>query len=127
MSESMSSFIMRTPSGTVEEVLEDYRQNYHRHGSDLDLLAQSMMLIQAGHYREGMKFALQACSPSPIIEEPPEVVDKAAAQATFLAGAERARPLYEQAALEIEGKVEGSQTMGAYFEVLAMLKNDPNW
>ncbi len=37
---------------TAEEVIEIYRQHRTQHGNDLDLLNQSMMLIQTGHYRE---------------------------------------------------------------------------
>ena len=125
MGESTHTF--RICRGTVEEVLESYREQHTAHGNDLDLLAQAMMLIQAGHYREAVAFASQVQPPSPVSDEPPATVDLPTAQAAFLAAAERARPLHEQAAFEIEGRVEGSVTMAHYFQTLEVLRSDPTW
>lgn len=97
------------------------------HGNDLDLLSQSMLLIEAGYYREALGFALRVQPSSPQVEELPTTVDKATAQAAFIAGHERARPLYEQAAREIEGKTDGSSTMDAYYAGLEMLRTNSDW
>ncbi len=112
---------------TAEEVIEIYRQHRTQHGNDLDLLNQSMMLIQTGHYREATKLALRVEAPSSTVEEVFDEVDKPTAQAAFLAASDRARPLFEQAALEIEGIVENSHTMATYRMVKEVLLSDPNW
>lgn len=113
--------------GTVEQILDEYRRQRTPHGNDLDDLNQSMALIQAGHYREAMMLAQRVQPSSAITVEPTTFVDKSVAQAAFLAAAERARPLFEQAAMSIEGEIEDSRTMLNYSMLLEMLKNDPNW
>lgn len=127
MSESPKEYPVRTGKVTVEEVLEDYQQNGTQHGNDIDLLMQSMMLIEAGHYQEAMQLALKVLPPSSGVDELPETVDRPTAQAAFLAANERARPLFEQAALDIEGKIEGSDTMATYLMATENLKRNPNW
>lgn len=128
MSERERHHRFRSPAGlSVDEVLEEYQANYPKHGNSLDLLNQSMLLIQAGHYREAMELASRVMPISPNPEPLPDQVNKSQAQAAFLSANERARPLFEQAALEIEGVVEGSQTMAAYWRSMELLKDDPSW
>lgn len=128
MSEGAYVNRFRSPVGlSVDEVLHEFREHYAKSGNDLDLLRQALLLLEAGHYREAMEFASRVQPISPTSESVPIHVEKAQAQAAFLSANERARPLYEKAALELEGVVEGSQTMAAYWMATEMLKNDPNW
>jgi hypothetical protein len=123
-------FDVRTEGVTADEVIEDYWQSFTPHGNDLDLLTQSMLLLEAGHYRQALELAVRVQPESGVAEDLPNDVDKHAAQAAFVSAAERAHPLYEQAALEIEGKVDGSSTMMNYFvmlNMLNMLKEDSKW
>ncbi|RYZ86214.1 MAG: hypothetical protein EOP06_14915 [Proteobacteria bacterium] len=118
---------IRTSKVTPEEVLNEYRQQFTQHGNDLDFLTQAMLLIEAGHYQESFEFSSRVQPSSPRVEETPDTVDKITAQSAFIAALERAKPLHEQAALEIEGKTESSITMNTYFSVLESLKSSPDW
>ncbi len=70
---------------------------------------------------------MQVQPPCSTVVEALDEVDKPTAQAAFLAASDRARPLFEQAALEIEGIVENSHTMATYRMVKEVLLSDPNW
>jgi hypothetical protein len=125
--DGVTTFHFQTAAGTVEEVLENHRRQFPKHGNDLDRLQESMALIQAGHFREAMKLALQVLPSTTNVEETPDSVDRPTAQAAFLEAHERARPLYEKAAYEIEGRIDDSVTMSTYLMMLEHLRSDPNW
>ena len=74
-----------------------------------------------------MGYAIQvepASSSPPVL---PETVDRDTARAAHIAAAERAKPLFEQAAVEMEGNVEGGYVMTFYFEMLEGFRNGSGW
>ncbi|GEM_PF-5134730 len=86
-----------------------------------------MLLIESGYYRESLELTSRVQPGGSALEAVPDDVDQATAQAAFIAAFERARPLYEQAAFEIEGEIEGSSTMARYNLGLEMLRENPDW
>lgn len=123
-----SRFVIQMPQPglTIDEVKESYLQQHRSHGNDLDFLMMSLWLHIAGFYSESMKFALKVRTSVVDAKDFLVTANKDASHAAFIAANERARPLFEQAAFDIEGKVEGSQTMTAYVELLERMRNDPD-
>jgi hypothetical protein len=115
-----------TPQMAKNE-LDEVARAFGTVGNDMDVLTQSMVYLMAERYRESMELSSRVMpppsGPSPI----PTEVSQAAARDSYLQALVRAKPLYEQAASEIEGAAEGSQTMKAYNEVVRALTEEDSW
>ena len=123
--EHTTRFKLITHESSLEEI-EEHVQGLRLIGNDLDVLNRSMTYFMAGRYDESIMLSSRVMS-STEGEEPMPENSEAAARTAFLDAAVRAKPLYEQAAREIEGVAEGSQTMKAYYDILEKLTHDEKW
>lgn len=102
----------------ADNIVADYDQYGQQHGNDLDFLAKANILFMQEHYLESINLSRQVLPPQVPDKTPSEFVNKAIALATLIAAIERALPLFEQAAMDIEGHVNSSLTMSSYFAML---------
>lgn len=81
----------------------------------------------AEHYAESIVLSNRVMQSVTDTASVPDSVSKWTARSAFLDAFVRAKPLYEQSALDIEGIVEGSQTMRTYSELFKKLSEEADW
>lgn len=115
-----------TIGGTAEEMIAEYVAQTPLN-SGMEILNLSLVLIMGGHYREAMTYAVQV-EPSPTTDQGvPEIVDRDTARAAHIAAAERAKPLFERAALDMDGTTQGGYVMDFYNQMLEEFRSGSGW